>query len=212
MSSDRPKRFEEHRDFFLAYPSLLCPSWEYAQVQEFYNSNKYQQRSLLHDEDVPVPKTIGIHGEHFDGPYVCRPLRHRGGHHFHVTDEYSLSPEIYISALFPKKHEYRVIYCKGHKVATLYKRVPEGIGVDQPWNHTNGSYFVSVNQEDNDRLRHTNCYEKLSACSYIQHADLVAADILLDRERNYVVCELNFAPAITIPQTLESIRAIVHGE
>lgn len=213
VSADRPKRFQEGVDFFLAYPRLDNASPEYRKVRSFCVSDKQDQRDALWAGGLNVPNTYGLQeqNESFPpGPYVVRPLRHRSGQGWRITNVIDHNPRTeYLSVLFPKKYEYRVIYCKGQKVSTLLKRTPDGIDNNVPWNHGNGCFFVTVNNEDNDRLRHTDCYEKLSAHPVVANADLVAADVLLDRRNNYVVCELNFAPGITIQSTLDAIRNIV---
>jgi len=149
---------------------------------------------------------------------VIRPLRHRAGEGFRVadTDDYDFRTE-YCSELFPKKYEYRVIYCRGVKVATLLKRVPSSLGVLDAWNHSSGCRFVSVLEPDNDRLRHTTAYRDLQNSEVIKNADLVAADIMLaerargSTEQKYVVAELNFCPSISIDSTFRAIKEVIHG-
>jgi hypothetical protein len=141
--------------------------------------------------------------------FVVRPLRHRSGIGYRVTfdpNDFEEGRE-YISRLYPKRHEYRVIFCFGTPLITLLKRVPEGIDPNGPWNHANGSTFITVNNPDNNRLRHTDCIERLSAFSVVKNAHLVAADIMLGDNHDYVVSELNFCPALTIENNLRKVAS-----
>lgn len=103
-----------------------------------------------------------------------------------------------------------MIFCFGTPLITLYKRVPESADRDGPWNHACGSSFITVNNIDNNRLRHTDVYERLKEFDVIKHVHLCAADIMLSKRANYVVCELNFCPSITIDSNLERIKEHVH--
>jgi hypothetical protein len=99
-----------------------------------------------------------------------------------------------------------VIFVFGTPLITLLKRVPEDTPNTVPWNHSNGSTFVTVNNEENNRLRHTDVVGQLLGLPIIQDSHIVAADIMLGEERgDYRVCELNFAPALTIQSNIARV-------
>jgi hypothetical protein len=145
----------------------------------------------------------------FHYEYVVRPLRHSQGIGYRITSDpldFEEGKE-YISRLYPKAHEYRVIFVYGTPLITLLKRVPEDIDRDGPWNHAAGSSFVTVTGPTKNRLRHFDVVEKLRAFEVVQTAHLVGADIMLGPDKSgYAVTELNFCPSITIPSNLERIR------
>jgi hypothetical protein len=211
-------------DFFLIYPevnALASSSWTspdasriYRVLRVFSSSSKYHQRHLLSEFGISVPKSRERLGEGSVSPsegekFVVRPLRHSQGRDYRLTtswDDFREGQE-YISVLFPKRWEYRLIFCFGTPLITLIKRVPEGLSYEQPWNHANGSTFITVTNEENNRLRHTDVVERLAAYEVIQHAHLVAADILLDKDHNYAVTELNFCPALTIENNIQRVAS-----
>jgi hypothetical protein len=182
------------QDFLLVYPANVTDGPEkYQELRAFSNSNKLIQRRYLHDHDIPVPT-----GEAEE--YVVRPLRHSQGQGWRLTDnpeDYDKSSE-YISPLIKKEHEYRVVYCFGTPLFTLLKRRAEGLTYRDPWNHQHGSTFVTVEDPNNNRLRHTDVVERLEQVPVVQHAHLCAADVLFTKEKQAFVCELNFCPSLTI--------------
>jgi hypothetical protein len=141
--------------------------------------------------------------------YVVRPLRHSQGIGYRLTRDpldFEEGKE-YISRLYPKAHEYRVIFVYGTPLITLLKRVPDDIDRDGPWNHATGSSFVTVTDPTKNRLRHFDVVDKLRAFDVVQTAHLVGADIMLGPDKSgYAVTELNFCPSITIPSNLERIK------
>jgi hypothetical protein len=207
------------KDFFLVYPETYCLEegstgiqelLPYNLVRRFAATTKPEQRRLLRLANLPVPSFAATTHQAKDlppGKYVVRPLRHSQGRDYRVTDDPKDFREMheYISTLFPKTHEYRVIFCLGAPIITLLKRVPPDLSPEAPWNHANGSTFVTVTQEENNRLRHTSAVEALAGYAVVKHAHLVAADIMLDADKNYVIAELNFCPALTIPSNLEKV-------
>jgi hypothetical protein len=150
------------------------------------------------------------------GPYpntrwVVRPLRHRAGQGYRITqDPTDHDPaREYVQELYPKRREYRIIYCMGVPIITLLKRVPENADPDGPWNHACGSTFITIEDLSRSYLRHTDVYDRLSAVPVIQNAHLVAADVLLGEDNDYVVSELNFCPALTIEANLRKVASHV---
>lgn len=222
----RPYKFDE--DLFLIYPppSLVeaNDATAYRELQAFYSSTKPTQRGLLEQfgvrvipfatrkdaarEELPNKKLVR------EDIYIVRPYRHSAGKDYKVThspDDFVEGRE-YISVFFPKKREFRVIFCKGEPIITLRKRVPEGVDNIQPWNHANGSVFVTVEHEENNHLLKTTCMDDLSQCPIINRSHLIGVDILLDKgSKNYAVLEVNTCPAVTLEHNLEKVKQIVYA-
>ena len=197
------------KDFFLSYLSppneTLNSTQQYTQLHNFYCSNKRDQRQTIEDSGIRTPSSYPTH------KFIVRPLHHYGGRDYRVTqDHHDFNPQSeYISNFFPKNSEYRIIFVKGQPLITLLKHAPEGVSNELPWNHRNGGSFITVNNEKNNRLRHTSCLADLLKFPIIQNAHLCAVDILY-RRRQYAVLEINFCPSITIQDNLERIREHVY--
>jgi hypothetical protein len=180
----------------------------YRNIKAFSQTTKGSQRRYLHSHGIKTPDDYPPS----EGRYVVRPSRHHSGLGWRVTnDANDVRPGEYISPLFPKRHEYRIIYSRGTHVCTLKKAVPSGVGIDQPWNHANGSSFVTVNHEENNRLRHTTVYADLEQLDIIRHSDLTGVDILYGKQEgspSYAALEVNFCPAMTIPANLQKLKDI----
>lgn len=148
------------------------------------------------------------------GSYIVRPLRHTRGQGWRLTSSPTDFEEgrEYIQEVYPKNHEYRVITVRGIPLVTLYKRRPEGTPHDQPWNHANGSSFITVTNPDNDRLRHTNVYEKIKSTDLFKSLDLIGLDIMIASRGQYVVTEVNLCPAVTLEHNLQRIKAHVDSD
>lgn len=145
--------------------------------------------------------------------YITRPLRHSQGRGYTLdsdAEHYEEGRE-YIQEVYPKNHEYRIISVRGEPLITLIKRRPEHLTAEQPWNHANGSYFVTVSDPSNNRLRHTNIYDLIRSSTLLKAIDLAGIDILYADRENYVVCEINLCPAITIESNLQRIKEHVHS-
>lgn len=211
------KRFSSDTDFFLSYPRPsqvdVGNTPVYLALRSFFVADKFEQRRLIHSAGIKTPRTLGIDHDTTDirETFVIRPKRHRGGEGFRVGPPVYDPRTEYAAELFPKTREYRVIYCRGQKVATLYKRRPDSVTVDQPWNHTSGCRFCTLSDEGRTRLaRYTSFYTDVLNSEIVQHADLVAIDVMLSEDNRYAVCEFNFCPSISIPTTLSKIKEIVH--
>lgn len=140
--------------------------------------------------------------------YIVRPLRHSQGQSYSLRSnetDYEAGRE-YIQEVYPKNHEYRVIICRGEPLITLYKRRPEGLHFADAWNHTNGSSFVTVHNPDNDRLRHTDLYNRIRSFPLFKSLDLIGLDVMTAKRGLYAVIEVNLCPALTIDNNLERIR------
>lgn len=213
--------FDWQQDFFLELPppeliknKPLC----YYSLYNFSKNNKLNHRHWFFNNGFPIPETKGINLEPCDGTFIVRPLRHFQGRNYRITSDpcaYNPSYE-YISRVFPKKWEYRVLVSRGKCLVTLFKKVPQSLQ-EQPqlaWNHSCGSTFVTVLDPLNDRLRHTDLYEKIESNPLLTTFDLVAIDVLVNKEPHqpfsYVICELNFAPALSLNSNIEKLVAHVN--
>jgi hypothetical protein len=223
--------FDWDQDFFMAYPPLenvINPPSDYLEMRALYVSDKLRQRQWLSNQGLPVPCTLTRLGQEFgdrinsgNSEYVVRPLRHSGGLGYRLTGHTSdFDPQSeYLSHVFPKRWEYRIILVKGKPLVTLLKKTIRSIAFNQPWNHANGTYFVTCHSYTSNRLRWTNIYEQLDQCSVLKQFHIVGLDVMLgDRHtlglprHPYAVCEMNFCPSLTIANNLEALRAhVLHG-
>lgn len=183
--------------------------------EPFRLAHKAGQRRRLEDMGIRTPNSYEPNGK-----WVVRPLNHHGGRGFEVMEQEE-KPRYrgkYSSPVFNRTHEYRVVYLRGERMFTLLKRVDEGMPQDVPWNHSGGSSFVTVNNWDNNRLRHTTFFEDFEGQvgwpdgrqtffnSLESTPHLVGVDVLYNHSnRTYAVCEVNFAPGLTIENNLNAI-------
>jgi hypothetical protein len=197
----------------------------YRIARAFTVSSKPSQRQQLASDAFPTPPTARMHQDTramvqlaFDAQYpsrtyIVRPLRHSRGEGWRTTEDPTdfIEGQEYIQAVYPKNHEYRVIAVRGEPLITLLKRVPEGFPRSQPWNHSNGSSFVTVNDLSLDRLRHTNVYDLIRSSKLLQSIDLAGIDIMYRRENEYAVTEVNLCPSLQIPPNLEKVSRYVRS-
>lgn len=215
----------------------------YSTARAFASASKPSQRLLLHQHGFPVPRTsfsspnpsistsqstdstieaiwFGVDRSGRDHgissvQYIVRPLRHSGGQGYRLTNnpsDYEEGRE-YIQEVYPKNHEYRIIVVRGKPLLTLYKRRPETLTYEQPWNHANGSSFVTVDNPDNNRLRHTDVYERINnASGLLNNLDLVGIDVMYARRGEYVITEFNLCPAITLEHNLQKVAEHVNSD
>lgn len=213
------KKFSYEKDLLLVYPhpSVVVEgkTQEYLRLYSFFSGDKPSQRSVLEQCGVPtIPfrtrKDRSLEEQLFtDEPqYIVRPLRHSGGKDYKITvgPEDFIEGKEYISVFFPKKREYRVVFYRGFPIITLRKRVPSSLNNLQPWNHANGSTFITVSQDENNHLLKTDFYEKLKDVFFVKDSHLIGVDVLLDKDNNYVVVEVNCCPALTIESNLDLLK------
>lgn len=200
------------QDLFLAYPPIdqypnlidNVPS-SYGFLSSFYSSNKATQRSLIRDlSNLKTPESYA--SSHF----IVRPLRHFGGHDYRITtDPSDFNPEAeYIAPAFPKKREYRVIFVMGSPLILLRKKPGEGAQPFDAWNHSNGSFFQTVNNVAESPLFQTSFFSDAESFVCLKDTHLIAADVLLGDGNSYAVTELNFSPALSIVSNLERIAHV----
>jgi hypothetical protein len=210
---DKTRVFDYNRDFFMLPISpehVLHAPAEFLNTVNFGKMNKLYQRKEL-SKYANVPKVAGSHSEAeglSGSKFVVRPLRHSGGLGYRVTsDRLSFTPgEEYISELFPKRREYRVIFLFGKPLIILRKKPNEGVTEEAPWGHQN-SFFQTVNDWGTCRLQGTDCVSKLQGSPLVRGAHIVAADVLFNSkvEGQYAVLELNFCPGLDIDNNREKV-------
>lgn len=198
----------------------------YTTVRAFAAATKPAQRSLLRADGFPTPFTASSHEEleqclasnvggglrtDQTGPescaYIVRPLRHSQGRGWRLTSNPSDFQEgrEYVQGVYPKNYEYRILAVRGTPLVTLLKRRPEHLTQDQPWNHANGSTFVTVTDENNNRLRHTNVYQLIEQSQLLKGIDLCGIDVMYSRRNDYAIAEVNLCPSLKIESNLQRI-------
>lgn len=216
--------FDYNQDLFLGYPHpMKLNRWTrpdyYSDLYNYFIGTKYQQRETLHNAGVKVPQTIGIDISPYqlsaDAQLVLRPFRHTQGQDYTVTDINTLSMgdlrNHYASLIFPKRWEYRCVYMGGELLFTLFKKNQRQVEYTRPWNLSNGFFFMTVHQLENNRVRHTSFFDDVQQWDLLDKYHLIAFDIMIDEHFNYAVCETNFCPALTINNNLERIRDYVQS-
>jgi hypothetical protein len=198
--------FDPDIDLIMAWPSdINFPSPirnVYGPMISFYNSNKREQRAVMKDYGISTPERFALSDK-----WVKRPLHHHGGNGFEIVtlDECPDKDNFYYSPVFPKTHEYRMIYVCGQLSVILTKQIDDR-NPEIPWNHANGSRFVTTSLA---RVAYKNMRyldEDLRTFFVTQNAPIVAYDVMYDdNSRHHAVCEANFAPALTIDTNLDTV-------
>lgn len=209
---NRIKRFrpEWRRDFFLYYPDGVSNADDkYKMLQAFFWQHKGAQRRSLADMGLPVPETMPtVEGQ----KYVIRPLHHKGGMDFRLSEVPDGGPGTYAAPLFPKTHEYRLIFVRGKPVVFMRKHPREGTRQDEPWNAINAP-FKTIHDWPASRLQtRTSCFHDLTTNIVVAAADLLAVDVLYNKDSLlYVVCEFNSCPGLDIVGNRAKIVAAIRG-
>lgn len=214
-----PRRYDYLRDFFMTVPHpehVSNAPATYNDLYHFSSRNKYGQRSIL-SNFVPVPRFAATQAEAASltgTQFVVRPLRHSGGLGYRTTGDRLdfIGGQEYISELFPKRREYRIIFLFGQPVVVLRKKPNEGVDETQPWGHEN-STFQTINDVPSCKLSGTDVFTRLSAMPAVQAAHITAADILYNSKSDpkYAVLELNFCPGIDIENNVNTITEVIRG-
>lgn len=202
----------------------------YTTIRAFAAATKPTQRSLLRANGFPIPFTASSHEELEQWlassgggglrtdqtepescAYIVRPLRHSQGRGWRLTSNPSDFQEgrEYVQEVYPKNHEYRILAVRGTPLITLLKRRPEHLTQDQPWNHANGSTFITVTDESNNRLRHTNVYQLIEQSQLLKGIDLCGIDVMYSRRNDYAIAEVNLCPSLEIESNLQRISSHV---
>lgn len=196
------------QDLFLAYPQCnrypnpianVPASYEF--ISAFYTLSKHAQRGVILQSGLKTPEA------YTSQYFVVRPLRHFGGHDYRITsdpNDYDPTTQ-YISPAFSKWREYRVIFVKGSPLLVLRKKPGPDAGPFDAWNHASGSFFQTVNDHASCQLSQSAFFDHATSFCVLRDTHLIAADVLLDRDYNYAVTEVNFSPAVSIETNIEVI-------
>ncbi len=221
QTSHLAQLFDPSRDVFLGYPPPLRvqglsegQAAAYRELYSFYCKDKYAQRKAIHEAGIKIPTTWGISPDGSfatrGGKFVIRPRHHMAGLGFEVVDNVSAftSPNThYLSRLFERQHEYRVIYSHGTRVCTLYKKMPEGVSQELAWTHEAGAVFQAINtRPETHRLHDRGAYAALEAFHVVKEAHVCAVDIAVSSD-SYAVFEINFCPSLKIESRLDAVAA-----
>lgn len=213
--------FDTDRDLIMCWPNVNLFSngcaTDLVRLVGFYNKNKYEQRVDIRNYGLPTPASYQnalCHAEDESGErlYVKRPKRHHGGSDFEVISSLSDSDitKFYYDPLIRRTNEYRLIFVKGVHVLTLSKVMPDGAPIDQPWNHSNGSRFVTVNKEQTSWFKHSrSAWEFLAdlhAHPVVMTSHILGVDMFYNKETNSAgIFEFNFAPALEIEDNFNKV-------
>jgi hypothetical protein len=199
--------FDYSRDFLMTPvppANLRNVSTPYYDTFAFATRNKYGQRRALETAGIPVPSVAATHeeaGRLAGTRFVARPLRHSRGVGYRVTSDRSdFTPgREYISELYPKRREYRIIFVRGEPLIFLRKKPHEGVDETQPWGHEN-SRFQTINDVAGSRIGGTDAAAVLSRYPVIKGAHIAAVDILYNNRdpKPWVALEINFCPGLDI--------------
>jgi len=200
-------------DLFLTYPPPEVTDNQpdvYPTVAAFFATNKFHQRIFLRANGVPTPEGYGSRYEAAyarSGTWIVRPLRHSGGRNYQITDDPTQFHEghQYVSRVFPKDAEYRLIFVFGDPLLLLKKLNPNNIPADQPWNHAQGCSFSTLSTPETARIFRVGLAARLAAVPIIKFAHIAAIDILWSNREGPSVCEINACPGLSIPANLEKV-------
>lgn len=208
--------FDPELDFFFAYPQAYQLKRglnqgqlaSYHQILPFFTSSKYTQRKYMLDAGISVPQTQGLHfyDREAGKKYVWRPSSHSAGSGFTVlSHDAPLPVGGYLSELYKRLYEYRVIYVLGKRLCCLQKSVPEGISQEVPWTFGNGAIFSDIGDRwTNHRLHSRGCYTALDAFFVSQIAHICAYDVMVSDD-GYAVSECNFAPSLKVDSRIQKV-------
>lgn len=213
-----PRVFDHSKDFFMTSVHLedLADTFPptYLHTECFATRHKFAQRKLLQEAGVPVPWCASSHenATHPGNHFVVRPLHHSRSQNYRVTNNpLDFIPGVeYISALFLKRREYRVIYVFGKPLIYLRKKPNEGVTYEQPWGHEN-SVFKTIHDVPGSYIGASDIVGKIGNTQVVQGAHIVAADILFNPECSppFVCLELNFCPSLTIDDNRAKVVAVI---
>lgn len=201
MTYPPPEALHDHPD---VYPSLAA----------FYRASKLSQRQHLSRSGIPVPETYGTRYEAAyaaDGTWIVRPFRHSGGRQYRRTNSSIdfVEGQQYVSRVFPKTAEYRIVFVFGSPLVILKKQNPQHIPADLPWNHLQGCSFATLSNPQGSHIWRCGLVGKLADVPIIKYAHICAVDVLWSDTLGPSVCEVNSCPGITIPTNLTKVATYV---
>jgi glutathione synthase/RimK-type ligase-like ATP-grasp enzyme len=173
-----------------------------------FASDKRGSRKVFADAGI-APKTwldIAEMDMPLRGPVVVRRATHHQGRWLHLcNDEASVRAAVglygannyYISEYIPKVAEYRVFLCQG-RVVWVAKKTPANAEA-VAWNVAKGGRFDNVNWGDWP-LKAVRIAREAFMMSKL---DFGGVDIMVDKDNNCYVLEINSAPSQTSPYRQE---------
>lgn len=213
------RRSDQHRHTILSLHPAVFDSRgpdcvDGSNTRAFFLKTKAAQRKSLEAAGIPtVPcATTRDEAEGMSSPtgsFVARPLHHSQGRGWRVTDRATDFDERieYIQPLLHKRREFRVLASFGEPLVTLRKRVPEEMSPLAPWNHSEGSVFITIREQANNQLSRSGFLERLVQNSHpgISNAALYGLDVIQDFSNNFYVLEVNSCPSLAIEENLDVI-------
>lgn len=143
-----------------------------------------------------------------------RPLRHSGGRDYRHTQDPAdfVEGKEYLSSVFLKRREFRVIVCHGGQVVTLEKDPPAGADPAGPWNHAAGARFRTIENAGADPLAQTDLYGRLGTVPFLRHAHLLGIDVMMAADGRYVLLEVNTCPGLGIERNRRAVADRLRAE
>lgn len=145
--------------------------------------DKLKQLQILIKAGVQTPKVIELGGK------ILRNREHRGGRYIKFLENN------YATEWIEKEREYRVHVFQG-RVIRVARKVP--IAGAKIWNNDNAHFKYELKVLP--RGLKTLAVWAVGAMEY----DFGAVDIIMDRDKQLYVLEVNSAPGLDNPQTLEA--------
>ena len=176
--------------------TLLIVNWGRSDLIEFHRGSyageilnekiildKLKQHSLFEKAGISVPKVIALEGQ------ILRTKEHRGGRDIKFLDKH------YVMEWIEKEREYRV-HVFGGKVIRVARKVPHGEA--KIWNNENAHFKYELKTLPIGLK--TLAVRAVEALGY----DFGAVDIIMDKNKKLYVLEVNSAPGLDNPRTLEA--------
>lgn len=194
------------RDFFMFYPKMrevVGADEGYGALRAFFMEDKHHQRGILSQYCDKVLQGVATYRLARDlrklaPEFIVRPMHHEKGEGYRFTDDALDFDEgnEYITPVFPKTHEYRVVLVYG-KVAFIQRKEGGELGPRDCWSNVP---FTLIRDHARLHLLHTDAIEKLQAIPVLSAAHIVGVDVLYDRaSKDYRVCEVNTCPTLLAP-------------
>lgn len=213
----RAKKPSFEQDFLFVYPPDVEGSpdnqMKNSLLHGFFHANKARQREIIQASGLPIPWTARNKiGGPREGRFIVRPLHHSRGQNYRLTDnshDFNVGHE-YISEVFEKRREYRLVYVHGELVALLRKHPQEGTPREAAWGHE-VSTFRTVNDHASSKLAEASALEVVGKNPIVKNAHIIAVDVLW-KKGEFVVLEFNSSPSISIDGTLEKVVEVIKGK
>lgn len=208
-----PNRYNPISDLRLFYSETRNIPDSDRSVYSFFMGNKAYQRKKIQAEGLPtVPcATTQEEYEQLESPteqYLFRPLRHRGGSGYTISSRTGTPfPDFsrqYVQPVLQKKREFRIIYAFGQPILYLRKSIPDGFSPLQPWNHLQGSSFITINNFDNF-FPGISFVQRLRDSELLSKIDLVGIDVIQDYNNNSYILEFNSCPSLSIEENVNKV-------